>query len=733
MVLMCLMFAGFSSLIAQSVNIEYDAANKLNKNFYGVSAANMYSILQGDYNEATNMYDITFFGDGIIDELVNLDLNTIRFPGGTISQYYHFYNSTGYGSQNDELFCRAGYLPVVGMEERLSTDYLYSENHIVPFAKMIKELETRQNRAIEVLYVINIMTHFFQGDFIPANPFIDSLIVLNAGSLSDKLDESMTETSLDELEAASQIAADVMRDTTIELIKAYLLNQDGFANRFTENLMALQFLDEKDVDVKGIEIGNESYSFTMLLDDDLSEIPFDCTTPDSIIQSYGNIELSLKARLQGLIKYILIAEMYNDAVKSFFDMETGVVIGASNQGVNNVGLDSFYIRKYTGADAKFKEVWNRALNKFDFFDAYIPHMYMQPQPDCEILEAFSTDALSTYIKARSNFYFDEVIPFQMANLLSFNKNKPFWATEWNINQPFVFSNTFAQASHTFQFLNRTSHLQNEYNLELLTYHQLVGWNFNRYALIRPEPIPAENISYFPIRQAMYHAFDFTKQLFNEEWRIVDIDFSNWLPEEIVNNRNIHLWVYLSPDNTQLAINFLNTSNIDFSLDLTRRIDLNANGSNDVIQHNIENYVIQILDAESMLSSNRGCDEYPQYFDDYTVQSYSDAAQNAAIAAKSLGNIVLDLKQITTSTIDNLSQQQVLYPNPANDAFRIKDAPNSKIERIRLTTTLGKQVKNWSFATNKSYAIDGLENGSYLVQLLDSKGNLVGVKKLIVLD
>ena len=90
----------------------------------------------------------------------------------------------------------------------------------------------------------------------------------------------------------------------------FLLQQPGFQARSAENVNAIARLLESDIEIAGIELGNENYAMTMLQDDDLSEIPFDCTTPDSVIQQYGTISLPLQAYMQAILKYGMLCKLY---------------------------------------------------------------------------------------------------------------------------------------------------------------------------------------------------------------------------------------------------------------------------------------------------------------------------------------------------------------------------------------------------------------------------------------
>ena len=137
------------------------------------------------------------FKDGIIDELGNLDMHYLRFPGGTVSQYYHFYGSNGYGGSPYELSCRDSFINLPSMETKMQPYVNYPENLINQYVELIKGLESQQDRNIGTYYSVNILTHFLNRDLVPLSNVLDELIN-EEESLVQYLDMNPEDLSFDE-------------------------------------------------------------------------------------------------------------------------------------------------------------------------------------------------------------------------------------------------------------------------------------------------------------------------------------------------------------------------------------------------------------------------------------------------------------------------------------------------------------------------------------------------------
>ncbi|MEZ5003633.1 MAG: T9SS type A sorting domain-containing protein [Chitinophagales bacterium] len=727
------LFAAFqiTTVSGQNVILQSHSNQLANPDFLSGSSFSFYSILEGNFNHDAGQFDTLYFSDDLLNTIAELDLTNFRFPGGTISQFYHFNGDHGYGTSTHDLFCRPDYFPVKGFAEKVKSDSLYPVNFIHSYVNFIQQLEEKQGKPIGTHYVLNIMTHFFNGDFFPYNLLIDDLIEEHALSLAPYLNQDMADLDSAMMEAAAETMLHVISDPVMVWIVNDLASQNGFLERFSENIGALQFLIQNGLSIKGVEMGNENYAYTMLQDDDLSEIPFDCTTPDSIAEQYGTIMLPLRAYMQAIIKYVLITSMYNEVIKDIWDIPTGIVISGVSFGVKTLELDAFEIIEYTNANAKYHELWNKFIGRFDFYDAAIPHLYHKGLPDCEIFDALSKEELSVFIKNRINFYFKEVIPWQLERITAEIGHQPLWVTEWNINGAGAFGNTFAHAGHTYRFLNELNRYQDQYHITQANYHLTYALDHNQFALIRTRDMNATG-SPTVIKQSMYHAFDYISKTDHEKLQLTDFDPAVWMGENYVITLDHHFWLYMNNDQTQLTLHFINQAESDLILPIQNVRFQIQNDSSTATNKKISQYNIEWLDAESMFSSNKGCSDYPDYFDDYTFIDLNDIQDPITLPAYSLGKITFELINLTTSVNSNTSTSFNLFPNPCDQSFSFQTNDQQNIHTIEIIDALGKKQKEFTpIISNKYIPTQDLANGLYTVLFMDYKGRVIGNNKIIV--
>ena len=226
----------------------------------------------------------------------------------------------------------------------------------------------------------------------------------------------------------------------------WLSQQSGFITRFTENMEAIQFLIDHELDILGIELGNEIYAFDMVKDDDLSEFPYDCNDTlinDSISQ---NFYMPVGALLQGMLKYAIVASIYSKFIQDTWSFPTGVVINPNKYDVtatpneaSGEQLYSFSLMDRERATAKYHRIWNHYFGQLNFYDAVIPHIYMPGLPNCNYIGDIGIDSLVAYGKEFTQFYFDSVLVWQIDRISEMMDGKPLWITEWNISNAYMFS------------------------------------------------------------------------------------------------------------------------------------------------------------------------------------------------------------------------------------------------------------------------------------------------------
>ena len=87
-------------------------------------------------------------------------------------------------------------------------------------------------------------------------------------------------------------------------------------------------------------------------------------------------------------------------------------------------------------------------------------------------------------------------------------------------------------------------------------------------------------------------------------------------------------------------------------------------------------------------------------------------------------------QPTTSGIVSLNGDPVeirLFPNPTTSYFEISSSVS--VQSVEVFNLLGRKMKTFDFAASRFFDISDLPDGMYLVQLIDSKKNIVTTHRL----
>jgi hypothetical protein len=99
-------------------------------------------------------------------------------------------------------------------------------------------------------------------------------------------------------------------------------------------------------------------------------------------------------------------------------------------------------------------------------------------------------------------------------------------------------------------------------------------------------------------------------------------------------------------------------------------------------------------------------------------------------------------RVATSTTEtnvksNIKQEELqyglkVYPNPSDGYFNIEIPNNVEAFSIIIYTALGSEVFKSDLSTGSTFHVGGLtKEGLYLVRLVDSKGNTIGIGKLLI--
>jgi hypothetical protein len=719
-------------LNAQPVGVSADTGAVPEASFIGGSTEFLYPILRGVPNEDTTVYDTIYLSETALEALSQLNLNYLRFPGGTISQFYHYAGSNGYGTIDFDLDCRPGYINIPGFKQKVRVDKAYPGNIIEQYIDLHKRLELEQGNTVRTLYVINIMSHFFAGDLVPVNGVIDALVDNYGAGLGDLLDlppNFLTDELIEPAVAAMLLA---YTDPLIDQVKAFLVDQEDFQLRMAENIAAIYQLLTEGISVAGVELGNENYAFTMLKDDDLSEYPYDCTTPDSIVQQIGTVNLPLRAYMQAIIKYGIIASMYDTLVDELFDLPTGIVINSSQFNVRVLDIDQFSISENKDEKYRYHELWNRFIGQLDFYDGVIPHIYMRSQPECDIVSQLGADSLEIYGKAYIDYYFNTVLDYQLNRLLEETGNKPLWITEWNMNTANIFGNTFIHGSYVFQFMNELNRVYREYNVKLINFHNLAAWRYNQFALLLTDENTEQG--YHVNLQSLYDPFLLMGGLHKSGHVFAETDLQAWLGDGFRSPPDLYFYSYYDIGNRRLILHFINQSDEAVQVPVSGTyfdVDL---GSSLLANQAIMGFSLEMIDAASILSSNEGCEEHEDLFDDYTWSASSGDGQTAHISlpAYSLGRLTLDLQTAQpTSILPHKHLSFNIRPNPATEHIRVEYTYPGRDLSLSIHDITGARHISIGAVNGMQLDISRLPAGIYFIRLADHDLNTSAVKKLVV--
>jgi hypothetical protein len=93
----------------------------------------------------------------------------------------------------------------------------------------------------------------------------------------------------------------------------------------------------------------------------------------------------------------------------------------------------------------------------------------------------------------------------------------------------------------------------------------------------------------------------------------------------------------------------------------------------------------------------------------------------------LVTVPVTITAISTSTKEVRIEDVKVYPNPVTSYFSITE--NDLISKILIYNVVGKQVKAFDANSNGTYSIASLNEGMYLVRLIDQQGKVAKVLRI----
>jgi hypothetical protein len=306
-------------------------------------------------------------------------------------------------------------------ESLVGSDQWIPENHIVKFADLALQTGSK------VIYVANLFTHFKQ----------------NGAALIDP-------------------------------------NNAAYRYSLKENLDAISYLENRGLEVVGVELGNELYAFV------------------EVNNTSGN-----------RTKYLNLARVYADSIKARFP---GMPVGVPIQPVGGV------------VDLNLNP-WNKAMKFADFADAYIIHEYEKKVRN-SCTNTADKEIYFDCAKQKLDEFLDLQLEVVLENYWTFyGRSKKFWLTEWNMLEPQYVANTYLHTYFLTKYWNNLIQLDKKYpgDISISNCHNLVsgGYLYPAVGMIQPNESSSLIISQPKfVQRAAYYAHTMMSPLLTSDNRFV---------------------------------------------------------------------------------------------------------------------------------------------------------------------------------------------------------------------
>ena len=298
---------------AQTLNIgnvfNSDITSKTN---FGINAPYLFNhLLDDNYEPVPN----------VREELYETNFDLIRFPGGTIGNYYRS-SLQGYGLLSEEVGSIINNFNCAGGVWCLANDEFATRNYIYDLLDFAEHRFETTGRKTDLLQVLSVLYHFYYN-----------------------IDEINNLENIQNLEELDQAVNDG------------LISED-FKLRIMENYDAFKLLvEDENINVVGVEFGNELYfyrevtTFTKALNVNNPFDPFD-------------LEESLEDIRPNMEKMVILIDFYRRILET---IDSNVKIGFPAGGIS-----------HTGSSTNINLTYNTAVKELllDHIDALIHHTYV---------------------------------------------------------------------------------------------------------------------------------------------------------------------------------------------------------------------------------------------------------------------------------------------------------------------------------------------------------------------
>ena len=609
---------------SQSLSIENSfSSNITSKGINGINAPYLFSHLLDDNYEVI---------ESLREEIYNTNYDLIRFPGGTIGNYYR-YSLQGYGLLKSEVNSIVNGFNCAGSYWCLSQDENATRNYIHDLVDFAEHKYNATGKKTQLLFVMSVLLHWYY--------------------------------NVDEIE----LLADIQNLNELNTAVSNGIISQDFQTRIMENHDAFQLLhDNEYIDVVGLEFGNELYFYQEITDVliSLNSDPF------------FNLNNSLAAMTPRIEKLVTLLNFYR---RILTPIDPNVKIGMPVGGINHLGNPT-----------NINRVWNTAIKNLamDHVDALIHHTYVSiddnyngnplniaNDDDNNVLKRMK-ESVDLFISDRYDRTVEQFdLFFDIKNL-----EKDVWFTEWNANKAQGNGTIWDEWGNTLFhgiFLNRWIEQINTatHSGRSITYNMLHGWTssdaefiHNMLAITNDETV-IKRISYYVNEVADFFKSEHVRSLYStsvssqpssefysKAYYSYDRDASDDCPEE-----KLHItFANLRADEITTDFNFTNNKiwidNIEYKVESGKLIGYKGNnlasscGRTDFDASEV-NYDISSIDQSVTIGATQ------------TIEGYS-----AGVFEFTIKPVIYNCIPLNTELNFNGSNLN-LSPNPASNIITIQ--------------------------------------------------------------
>lgn len=614
----------------------------------------------------------------------------LRFPGGTHSGWYHFYQydingvydasnptiSKGYGMKLGETIHLTNPYSYCKMDTRLQVN----ENYIQGFVNLMNDIQDGEDFNISVTYVANLLTHF---DF----PAVQLPILFSCTSTCGR---TKALTPMENYICSQKFEYSYLGNET-------LFNNDPDVYRFElyykETQDAIEYLVDslnlQPNQVLYVEMGNEYYD------------------NESTNSSYPNSKYQMTA-----VDYAKLVEIYSERLKCYFDgrviIKTGIISKPNRTwqsttnifNINYPGLVNLLSEDLSGNGQTLTQV----------IDGVILHEYYNSS-DC--LDIDDIDERFTCAKETFRDFIDDSgeLVTSLDNLKVNFPNQKVWLTEWNAlngtdSKNLNFLNTPFHAAWVLEYALKLLEYNsvNQNVVEIATHHRLGfdrPWSIiqtidgdNDAAIVRASAYSMKYIS----KLYYYDNFNFIGNILEE----TDIEYDTKEAKTFVFFQQADA----SHLNDKLLVYFTNKTDNDINNTLPVEID----------NLTISDAKISYLHGEKLFSYGPSNGTQGRNHFQNSTGTYYDEDLNT-LGYGPLNNSLEEQSELPINTMESfvfpansIGVLEIEFQNPNNVEIR-----NSKLE----VSVFPNPVKD-----NIKIKINGNTNKSLIIEILDMNGKVL---------